>query len=139
MVSISKKNIAPALISLIPFGQLFARIFYLDGSLDKWWLLIPIFYSPPFSLAPMIMILLGLVKKGKGGKPYDSYIYIPMILVTLKQLISFTSIGDNKAFKIISGLLIVGSLVIILLNKQKNIIDKNKEKRNVNQYIAQRL
>ena len=31
------------LISIIPLGQLWARIFWLDGSLDKSWLMFPLF------------------------------------------------------------------------------------------------
>lgn len=121
------KNLTPALLSLIPFGQFFARIFYLDGSLDKWWLLIPIFYVPPFCLVPLIMILLGSVKKGKGGKPYDSYIYLPIGLIIVKQFIGFTPIGDNTWFKIISSVLIFGSIIAILLWKRNAIISKQQK------------
>lgn len=128
MVSFSTKNLAPAFISIFPFGQLIARIFFLDGSLDKWWLLIPIFYIPPISFVAAIMIGLGLVAKGKGGKPYDSYINLPIFLLIIKQFINFTPIGNNMWYKIISSIIIFGSIIFILLWKRHNIINEQIKK-----------
>ena len=74
-----KKMIAVLLTTVIPFfGQIIARISYLNGSLDKPWLLL--FGVPPLTLIPALMIMFGLIKKGKGGKPWDYYILIPIIL-----------------------------------------------------------
>lgn len=67
------------ILGLIPGGQLYARVFLLDGSLDKMWLLIPIFLFPPFGLVFSIMWKLGKIAKGKGGKPYDWFMLIPVI------------------------------------------------------------
>lgn len=74
-------------MSLIPMGQLYARVEKLDGSLDKEWSLFPLFMIPPFQFIPMTMINMGLLKKGKGGKPYDWYMIIPLIV---KLLIGFS-------------------------------------------------
>ena len=69
-----------ALLTMIPFGQLWARVFWLDGSLDKAWLLFPLpFFAPPFSIIPALAIYFGYIKKGKGGPTYDKFILIPII------------------------------------------------------------
>lgn len=74
-----EKMIAIILTIIFPFfGQLVARIMYLNGSLDKPWLFF--FTIPPLSIIPAIMMMFGLIKKGKGGKPYDSYILLPIIV-----------------------------------------------------------
>ena len=74
------------LIAVIPLGQLWARIFWLDGSLDKAWLLFPLFLIFPFSILPSLTMYFGFVKKGIGGKPYDNFMWIPIIF---KFLLSF--------------------------------------------------
>jgi len=74
------------LITIIPLGQLWARIFWLDGSLDKIWLMFPLFLIFPFSIIPSLAMYFGFVKKGIGGKPYDIFIWIPIIS---KFLLSF--------------------------------------------------
>lgn len=68
-----------ALLSVLPFGSLFARIFLLDGSLDKIWLLFPMFLFPPFSIISAVLMKFGYIKKGKGGTPYDMFMLIPII------------------------------------------------------------
>jgi hypothetical protein len=74
-----QKLIAIILTIVFPFfGQLVARIIYLNGSLDKPWLFF--FSIPPLSLIPALLIMFGMIKKGKGGKPYDSYILLPIIV-----------------------------------------------------------
>jgi hypothetical protein len=74
------------LISIIPFGQLWARTFWLDGSLDKAWLMFPFLLIFPFSIIPSLAMYFGFVKKGIGGKPYDNFMWIPIIF---KFLLSF--------------------------------------------------
>ena len=97
-------------MSLIPMGQLYARVKKLDGSLDKGWSLFPLFMIPPFQLVPMTMINMGLLKKGKGGKPYDWYMIIPLIV---KLLIGFISIFTRSGFsKIIEFFMIYIAILI---------------------------
>jgi hypothetical protein len=74
------------LISIIPFGQLWARVFWLHGSLDKAWLMFPFFLIFPFSVIPSLAMYFGFVKKGIGGIPYDNFMWIPIIF---KFLLSF--------------------------------------------------
>lgn len=69
-----------ALLTMIPFGQLWARVFWLDGSLDKAWLLFPLpFFAPPFSIIPALAIYFGYINKGQGGPTYDKFMLIPII------------------------------------------------------------
>ena len=60
-------------------GQLIVRITTLDGSLDKWWLLLPPLSVPPLSIIPAYLIYKNKLKKGHGGHPYDVYVMIPAI------------------------------------------------------------
>jgi hypothetical protein len=63
--------------SLLPWGQLFARIKFLNGSLDKWYLLF--LQIPPISFIPMIMMKYGVIKAGKTQNPIDYAIILPVI------------------------------------------------------------
>jgi hypothetical protein len=49
-------------------SQLWARVFWLQGSLDQWWLLIPVFWMFPLSVVPAVMIYMNKVAPGGGGK-----------------------------------------------------------------------
>lgn len=67
------------ILGLIPLGQLWARIFYFNGSLDKWWLMFPMLLIPPFSFIPLLMMKAGFVKEGKGANPLDYWMIIPIV------------------------------------------------------------
>lgn len=67
------------IMGLIPLGQLWARIFYFKGSLDKWWLMFPLLLFPPFSFIPLIMMKFGMVADGKGSNPVDKIMLLPII------------------------------------------------------------
>lgn len=66
-------------MGLIPLGQLWARIFYFNGSLDKWWLMFPLLLFPPFSFFPLLMMKFGFVADGKGANPVDKIMLLPII------------------------------------------------------------
>lgn len=56
-----------------PPGQLIARIKYLNGTLDKWWLLIPPLSLPPLSIVSVIFFMKGKIKRGvENDLPYDN-------------------------------------------------------------------
>ena len=86
---------AVAVALLGPMGQLYQRITALRGSLDKWWLLIPVFYIPPFSFIPAVMMWSGCVSNCKmqngaecpSGGVYDWWMLIPMIMKICSGLI----------------------------------------------------
>ena len=65
--------------TLMPFGQLFMRINKFGGSLDKPYLLFPLFLFPPFSLLPVLVGKFGFLKKTNGTNILDGYILIPII------------------------------------------------------------
>jgi len=65
--------------AILPMGQIFARIFWLDGSLDKMWALFPLLWFFPFSIIPSLLMYFGYIKKGPGGKPYTEFVMIPII------------------------------------------------------------
>jgi hypothetical protein len=67
------------LYTLIPFGQIFMRINKYGGSLDKPYLLFPLFLIPPFSIIPVLIGKFGFLKKVNGTNIFDAYIFIPII------------------------------------------------------------
>ena len=84
-----------ALLFLHQPGQLFVRIKYLNGSLDKPWLLLPPLNLIPFSIVPLYMVMRGKVKKGVDDElPYDRYLatilLLGMSLPTLEVLFDTT-------------------------------------------------
>jgi hypothetical protein len=93
------------ILGLIPLGQLWARVHNFKGSLDKWWLMFPLFLFPPFSFIPLILMKFGFVKDGNGADPLDKWIILPIIAkFIIPFILTFTeNIG------------IIGSVVSILL------------------------
>ncbi len=67
------------ILGLLPLGQLWARIFYFNGSLDKWWLMFPMLLFPPFSFIPLLMMKFGFVADGKGSNPLDYWMILPIV------------------------------------------------------------
>jgi hypothetical protein len=67
------------IMGLVPLGQLWARIFYFKGSLDKWWLMFPLLLLPPLSFIPLIMMKFGFISNGKGTNPIDKIMLLPII------------------------------------------------------------
>ena len=90
-MSLSTKEVV--ILGLLPMGQLYARVMKLNGSLDKKWALLPFFMMPPLQFIPLLMMKWGMIKKGKGGKPYDWFMLIPLILkITLAYLLEYLDI-----------------------------------------------
>lgn len=102
--------------SLLPGGQLIARIFNYDGSLDQPWFLFPLFLIFPFQIIPLLLMYYGYIKKGKGGKVYDNYIWIPIIIRFIieisKYMILKYIINNSSTNNIICN--VIGELIIII-------------------------
>jgi len=82
-------------MTLVPLGQLWARIFWLDGSLDQSWMLLPFFWIPPLSAVPAFAAYFKYIKSGTGGEPpYDWYMLIPMIAKIVIGLFAATLIKN---------------------------------------------
>ena len=89
MVSLS--IIGLLVLIFAPMSQLYARIFWMNGSLDQAWLLLPFFMFPPLSIVPALMIYFNRVADGPGGiPPYDYFMLIPIFC---KMFVGF--IVDN--------------------------------------------
>jgi hypothetical protein len=80
MANLSITLLGVLFMIFVPLGQLWARILWLDGSLDKSWMLLPFFWIPPLSAVPAFAAYFNYIKPGSGGEPpYDWYILIPII------------------------------------------------------------
>lgn len=95
-----------AVMFLGPLAQLIIRIFYLNGSVDKIWLMILSLF--PFSIAPAVMMYLGDVADGQGGTPYDWYISIPVGLSMIGSFVAdkLEDNGYNILFQMLARMLI---------------------------------
>ena len=112
------------ILSIIPLGQLYARIFLLNGSLDSKWAFLPFFMFPPLQFIPLIMMKLGIIKKGKGGKPYDWYMLIPMILKFL-LIIIVSALPIPYNFLVDTFLEMFAILIPFLLRVKRNCKEIN--------------
>jgi hypothetical protein len=112
------------IMGIIPLGQLYARVEKFKGSLDKWWLMFPLLLFPPLSFIPLIMMKFNLVADGKGSKPIDYNILIPIIA---KLIIPFALplIGINEED---SGVLfsIVNLVLMLITTMIANLIRRNE-------------
>jgi len=110
-------KIVLVLLGGIP-GQLIARMKYLNGSLDKWWLLLPPFTLYPISAAPTIMFVLNKIKKGVDDElPYDAFLRVVMLLgVTLPAL---ENVFDTNYLFPIYSLYTLGSWFLIFSMRDK--------------------
>lgn len=114
-----EKAIAVLLTIILPFfGQLIGRIIYLNGSLDMPWLF---FLSiPPLSLIPALLMMFGVIKKGKGGKPYDLYIFIPIIVAILSDIFLKQFFLPYKV-PFVKLILLISSIYLVYWYKSTNI------------------
>ena len=103
--------------SIFPFGQLYARIMYYNGSLDK--LLLLFFAIPPVSFIPMLLIKFGYIKEGKGASVKDDLMYIPIFSslvfpLLVKVLFRKLDMEDSTILEaLLNALLIIGVIFFI--------------------------
>jgi hypothetical protein len=122
-----QKLIAVLTTIVIPFfGQMFARISYLNGSLDKPWLLL--FGIPPLTLLPAFFMMFDLIKKGKGGKPWDKYIFIPIIVNIISTFVIDKYYANNMQGQIIKYIILLLSFVFIYWLRSKKICKSKSAK-----------
>ena len=117
-------------------GQLYVRINYLDGSLDKPWLLLPFFWIPPLSFIPAGYLFFNKIEKGKIGSPYDSsMLYAIISAIIIPIIINKIEYFDNYKGKILKTFLLFIMVYLSLYIKEKKIckdnIDHFKIMRNV--------
>jgi len=90
-------GLTPGLLTLFlgAPGQLAARINYLNGSLDKPWLLL--FFVPPLSIISSIWFFFDWVEEGKGSDPVDDFMYALPITSIIFSFI-FYNLCDTSDF-----------------------------------------
>jgi len=96
------------LYSIVPLGEIFMRIFKMNGSLEQWFWLLPPFLLPPFSFIPPLVAQWGWIKKinsNISGQPIDGFILLPLIVNFLLPFLINISTMNN---------LILNAIIIIL-------------------------
>ena len=130
------------ILGIIPLGQLWARIVNFNGSLDKWWLMFPLFLIPPFSFVPLLLMKFGYIKNGKGGKPYDMWMLLPILA---KLIIPYTLpfLIDEDSTMLFSLVSFILQLLTVMLgnlirrqNNCKNITTDSIGKAGIDSTIA---
>jgi len=101
------------LYTLLPFGQLWSRVFDYNGSVDMWWFFLPFFMFPPLQFIPIILLYLGYIKEGKGGKVFDGYVWIPILTKFCVQFLGEMFLPPQAAF--ISGQVLM--IISIMITK----------------------
>lgn len=75
-------------------GQLFARIRYLNGSLEKAWLLL--FAVPPFSFISSIWFFMNWISKGTGGEVFNAFsIILPVVAIVVGLILKYSEITTH--------------------------------------------
>lgn len=110
------------------FGQLYARLVLLGGSLDKPWLFL--FSIPPLTVVPTIMILFKQIEEIKGGDAIDTYVFVPIILNILVSLF----VGSDPILKSLKLITILASFYWIFWYKATKICGE-KDMPNTNKII----
>jgi len=108
--------------SFVPLGQLWARIFHFKGSLDKSWLLFPLFLFPPLSFLPMVLLKFNFIKDGQGTNPIDYAMILPILVKFIIPFILPYIIDedDNETlFSIISNTLQILSIVVAMVIRRQ--------------------
>jgi len=106
MANLSITLLGVLFMIFVPLGQLWARILWLDGSLDKSWMLLPFFWIPPLSAVPAFAAYFNYIKPGSGGEPpYDWYMLIPIIA---KLLLGFFASSLIENYGVVALLLQLG-------------------------------
>ena len=123
--------LAVIISAIIPMGQFFIRIFWLDGSLNKIWTMFPLLWFFPFSIIPSVLMYFGYIKKEKYGKPYDKFVLIPIIAkFILSFLISIILGVEDSIFITLIGQLVLGMIPSLIrasdvCNKFQNNVCKD--------------
>lgn len=91
----------------IPFvGQLIARFMILNGSLDQPWLFL--FGIPPLTLVPAFAMMFSFIKPTKGGLPWDSMVWLPIMGTVMGNVIA----RGHKSRHVFRLILSFGSFVL---------------------------
>jgi hypothetical protein len=100
---------------------------FLDGSIDKIWLMAPLFLIPPYSILPILLIKFGIVKKAKVGDPtlpIDTIMLLPILTkIFLPLLVTyFTDEEESGISQLFTGTLI--PFLAVFTSNMKRRYDK---------------
>lgn len=109
-------------------GQLYVRIKYLDGSLDKPWLLLPFFWFPPLSFVPAGFVFFDKIEKGKTGSPFEYSMLFAILSAVLVPLI-LDRIEFFEGFKgqLMKTIIMYLMVFISLYIRERNICKDNTD------------
>ena len=113
--------------TLMPFGQLWTRMFDYNGSIDMAWFFIPFFMIPPLQFIPVLLIYLGYIKEGKGGKIYDGYVWIPIITKLVMQMGGRMIIPENYFFWVSEAIVLTSIIITKYLHTADSCKVANKQ------------
>jgi len=114
------------ILSLIPGGQLYARVAKFKGSLDKWWLMFPLALFPPLSFIPMTLMKYGYVADGNGADPVDKIMLLPIIAkFILPFIMPYLIDKESRVVNIIVGF-IFKLILVMLCNLYRRYENCNK-------------
>ena len=84
--------------TLYPFGgEILARAIHMNGSVDNMWTLFPLFQMPILSLIPLLLMKIGVIKKGKmDDYPFDSFLILSLIIKVAVVLLSEKYVFPTK-------------------------------------------
>jgi len=112
--------------SLLPGGPLLARIFDLNGSVDQAWLFFPIFFLFPFSLVPMFMMYFNKIKEGSGGKVFDIYVWIPIVVKLFLHFVGSEYLPEKQASLLTAVLMTASIMFAKYLHNKKSCEISNR-------------
>ena len=109
-----------------PFSQIYYRIIKARGSLSHKWLLIPLFWIPPFSAVPLYYIAKNKLKKGSRPiKVMDILGFIAAGLTLANGILA-----SQSKMMMLAGIAVkfVGLLALFIMRDRKNVQRKNVRK-----------
>ena len=115
------------LYTLLPFGQLWSRIFDYNGTVEMWWFFIPLFFIPPLQFIPVLFLYLGYIKNGKGGNVYDNYVWMPIITKLIINVVGKMIIPENYLFWISEIFVLISIIITKYLHTINSCKSANKE------------
>jgi len=121
--SVDMSLLEMGIYTIVPFGQLIMRVQKYGSSLDKPYLLFPLFLIPPFSIIPVLFAKFGLLHKSNIKNIIDIYILIPIIFRFI--LIVIFGLGLFRSFSspLLQAILVLISLISI--NLYRTSLDDN--------------
>ena len=98
-----------------PLGQVYLRVMYYNGSLDKWWWIIPGSIPPLFSFIINVCMKWGIISiaQGPGVKVLDYWVLLPILVkIFMGMILSIFDLESELLSGIIAIILQFAAIVI---------------------------